>query len=59
MPSTPGLRALLQWVDAQPFVSPFDCHAVAKAEPKLASLTPTACGVMAVKLSTSRPDYLM
>ena len=59
VPSTPELRALLRWVDAQPFESPFDCHAVGKAEPTLASLGATACGVMAVKLSMSRPDYLM
>jgi chemotaxis family two-component system sensor kinase Cph1 len=38
---------------------PFACSAVGKAQPALASLTPTASGVLAVKLSTSRPDYLM
>jgi light-regulated signal transduction histidine kinase (bacteriophytochrome) len=59
VPSSPELRALLRWVDAQPFESPFDCYAIGKDAPGLASLTPTACGVMAVKLSTSRPDYLM
>ncbi len=63
VPSTPELRALCQWVDAQPPAadadSPFGHSAVGKANPSLASLTPTASGVLAVKLSTSRPDYLM
>ena len=63
VPSTPELRALCQWVDAQPPAadadSPFGHSAVGKAHPSLASLTPTASGVLAVKLSTSRPDYLM
>jgi chemotaxis family two-component system sensor kinase Cph1 len=63
VPSTPELRALCQWVDAQPPTadadSPFGHSAVGKAHPSLASLTPTASGVLAVKLSTTRPDYLM
>jgi PAS domain-containing protein len=32
---------------------------VARSNPALDSLTPTASGVLAVKLSASRPDYLM
>ena len=59
VPSTPELRALLRWVDAQALESSFDCFAIGKDQPSLAALKPTACGVMAVKLSTSRPDYLM
>lgn len=59
VPSTPELRALSQWVDGQTFEGALACSSVAKAEPTLASLTPTACGVLAVKLSTTRPDYLM
>ena len=63
VPSTPELRALCQWVDAQPREadgdSPFGHSAVGKAHSSLASLTPTASGVLAVKLSTTRPDYLM
>jgi light-regulated signal transduction histidine kinase (bacteriophytochrome) len=62
-PSTPELRALLQWVAAQP---PAAAHGVAfatasigRAEPTLASLTPTACGVLAVRLSLEPPEYLM
>ena len=62
VPSTPELRALLQWVDGAcadaPSV-PFSCASVAKARPALASLTPMASGVLAIKLSTQRPDYLM
>jgi two-component system, chemotaxis family, sensor kinase Cph1 len=63
VPSTPELRALCRWVDAQPPPAgtdePFACSSVGKAHAALASLTPTACGVLAVKLSTTRPDYLM
>ena len=60
VPSTPELRKLLEWVhekaDAQ---QPFSISSVANANHDLASLTPVASGVLAVKLSTSRPDYLM
>jgi PAS domain-containing protein len=59
VPSTPELRELLGWIDGQSFESPFACSSVAKANPALDALTPTASGVLAVKLSTSRPDYLM
>ena len=59
VPSTPELRALLLWVDAQTDIGPFACSSVGKANAALHSLTPTASGVLAVKLSTSRPDYLM
>ena len=58
-PSTPELRALLDWVDAKYVEAPFHSASLGKDEPALASLTPVASGVLAVKLSTSRPDYLM
>ena len=61
VPSTPELRALLQWVEGEGSAGnePFACSAVARENPSLASLTPVASGVLAVKLSTTRPDYLM
>ena len=59
VPSTPELRALLQWVDAQYTETPFGCSSVGQANPALDSLTPVASGVLAVKLSLQRPDYLM
>jgi len=65
VPSTPELRALCDWVDSQhqDAEMPFACSSVAKAHPPLASLTSTASGVMAVKLSnpssSARGDYLM
>lgn len=72
VPSTPELRALLRWVDAEhtrragadgteatPDDRPFSCASVGRANPALESLTPVASGVLAVRLSTSRPDYLM
>ena len=58
-PSSAELRALLQWIDAQPFDGLFSCSSVARANPALDTLTPTASGVLAVKLSVSKPDYLM
>jgi len=59
VPSTPELRALLQWIDGQAYEPPFHRSAVGRDNPALASLTPVASGVMALKLSTSRPDYLL
>jgi two-component system, chemotaxis family, sensor kinase Cph1 len=59
VPSTPELRELQRWVDAQDGDGLFSCSSVVKANPALDSLTPTASGVLAVKLSTSQPDYLM
>ena len=59
VPSTPELRALLQWVHAQGHDGLFSCSAVAREQPALESLTPTASGVLAVRLSSASPDYLM
>ena len=59
VPSTPELRALLQWVHGQDHDGLFSCSTVARANPALESLTPTASGVLAVRLSTSSQDYLM
>ncbi len=58
-PSTAELRTLLRWVDAQAFSGVFNCASAVRMNPALDSLTPTASGVLAVKLSVSRPDYLM
>jgi PAS domain-containing protein len=59
VPSTPELRELLRWVDSQATDSMFSCASVGKAHAPLDSLTPTASGVLAVRLSATRPDYLM
>jgi len=58
-PSTAELRALLQWIDTQSFDGLFSCSSVSRANAALDTLTPTASGVLAVKLSASKPDYLM
>ena len=58
-PSTAELRALLRWIESQPRDSLFSCSSVARANPSLDSLTPTASGVLAVRLSDTKPDYLM
>ncbi len=59
VPSTPELRELLRWVDGQATDSLFSCSSVGQANEALDTLTPTASGVLAVKLSATRPDYLM
>lgn len=59
VPSTPELRALARWVHEQEGNSLYSCSSVERANPGMGSLTPTASGVIAVKLSTSRADYLM
>ncbi|KPF49627.1 hypothetical protein IP87_15440 [beta proteobacterium AAP121] len=63
VPSTRELRALCEWVHAQPVGAdegaPFSCTSVGRLHPPLAGLAATACGVMAVRLSLQRPEYLM
>jgi light-regulated signal transduction histidine kinase (bacteriophytochrome) len=59
VPSTAELRALLQWVDRADNSAPFSCNSVARSNPALDSLTPMASGVLAIKLSAARPDFLM
>jgi two-component system, chemotaxis family, sensor kinase Cph1 len=59
VPSTPELRALLQWVDESYADAPFASSSVSRANPALAGLAPLASGVLAVRLSASRPDYLV
>ena len=56
VPSTPELRALQRWVDSQVNADTvFATSSVSKANPELDTLTPTASGVLAVKLSASQP----
>ena len=57
--STPELRALVHWVHEQQSENPFNCSSISRANPEFQSLTVTASGVMAVRLSASRPDYLI
>jgi PAS domain S-box-containing protein len=59
VPSTPELRALRGWIEEQEGEGPFGTAAIGKASPALASLTPTASGVLAVKLSATQSDYLV
>ncbi|GAC1620646.1 MAG: hypothetical protein NVS9B10_02600 [Nevskia sp.] len=59
VPSTPDLRALLQWLTTQDIDSVYASSSVVKRNPALAALAATASGVLAVPLSPSRPDYLM
>jgi chemotaxis family two-component system sensor kinase Cph1 len=60
VPTPPELRALLDWVRLQPEQQrPLAVNALAKVAPALASLAPTASGVLAVRLSAQPTDYLV
>ena len=59
VPSTPELHALVAWIRTQHFDGHFSCASVAHANPTLHTLTPTAAGVLAVRLSHTRPDFLL
>ncbi|MEQ9500456.1 MAG: GAF domain-containing protein [Deltaproteobacteria bacterium] len=59
VPSTPELRALVQWIEATQGEGVFACSSIEQENPDLKALTPTASGVLAVGLSTERPDYLL
>jgi PAS domain S-box-containing protein len=59
VPSTPELNALARWLDEQGTDRMFATNAVGRLSPALESMTATASGVLAMRLSTSRPDFLM
>jgi light-regulated signal transduction histidine kinase (bacteriophytochrome) len=60
VPSTPELHELHRWIREQMGHDMlFSCSSVARANPALDSLTPTASGVLAVRLSNQRVDALM
>jgi two-component system, chemotaxis family, sensor kinase Cph1 len=63
VPSTLELRALLDWVHTQPAssVEPglFSSACVGRDHEALACMTPTASGVLAIRLSATRADYLV
>jgi len=58
VPSTPELRVLLDWCHARASDGLFNSASIGRDNPELASLVATASGVLAVKLSQTRPDYL-
>jgi len=59
VPSTPELRALLRWIDERSGEALFSTSSIAQDDDSLRSLTPTASGVLAVRLSAARSEYLM
>ncbi len=59
VPSTPELRALVNWIDKINDGRLWSCTSIANANHALSSLTPLASGVLATKLSTTRPEYLV
>lgn len=59
VPSTPELRQLQSWLTLQAGDLLFSTSSVGRADPALAPLTPTASGVLAVRLSHARPDMIV
>jgi PAS domain S-box-containing protein len=60
VPSTPELRQLAHWIASRDGDdTSFSTASIARDNPQLAGISPTASGVLAVELSSSRPDYLM
>jgi two-component system, chemotaxis family, sensor kinase Cph1 len=59
VPATAELRALVRWLSAEGVGSLYSCASIERANPALAALSPTASGVLAVRLSPSRPDFLI
>lgn len=59
VPPVADLLALSQWIDAEGFGNLFATSSIEREAPELASLTPLAAGVLAVKLSSTEPTYLM
>lgn len=59
VPSTPELRSLLRWIDERSDEPLFSTSSIAQDDDLLRSLTPTASGVLAVRLSAARSEYLM
>lgn len=59
VPSTPELRSLQNWLVTQVGDTLFSSSSIARADAAFESLTPTGSGVLAVRLSSSRPDMLV
>ena len=59
VPSTAELRSLVRWVSAQATDSLYSCASIGRANPALTGLSPTSSGVMAVRLSPTRPEFLV
>ncbi len=59
VPSTPELRALVDWMEQRQIGNTWSCASISAENPAFASLTPLASGVLATRLSTKRPEYLI
>jgi PAS domain S-box-containing protein len=59
VPSTPDLRALFAFLDAQPAEPVFACSSIVKVAPQLKALTSVAAGVLAVRLGGGPGEYLV
>lgn len=59
VPSTPDLRALVAFLDAQDMAPVFACSSIAKRAPQLRALTAVAAGVLAVRVGGGPGEYLV
>jgi chemotaxis family two-component system sensor kinase Cph1 len=59
VPSTPDLRALFAFLDAQGEQPVFSCSSIVKVAPELRALTPVAAGVLAVRLGGGPGEHLV
>lgn len=59
VPSTADLRSLVRWLSTECSGYVYSCSSLGRANPALASLAPVASGVLAARLSPTRPDFLV
>jgi light-regulated signal transduction histidine kinase (bacteriophytochrome) len=59
VPATQDVREISAWMDQQPHVAVTATASLGLDEPRFASLTPVASGVMAVPVSANAGEYLM
>lgn len=61
VPEAPELTLLLRWLESRSVDgrAVIHCDSLRTEAPSLAALAPMACGVLAVRLSPTRPDWLL
>jgi light-regulated signal transduction histidine kinase (bacteriophytochrome) len=59
VPGTAGLRAIGEWLDAQPRTAVIGTASLREAMPLLAALTPVASGILATPVSSAPGEYIV
>lgn len=59
VPSTPELRSLQEWIAGQDCDPIYSCVSIGREHPAMAALAPLASGVLAFRLSLTRPNFLV